>query len=195
MIVARLTQAIDPDGRKYLRGKTTSAWPLPVGTPLVLKQVGDAYELFELGPRDVRVSPEAIAAFTGDIEEGGIAFRVLRTRPNFHCLVGNVVNASRLARSGTKVFFQGTQKMNDQKKPLTNGLVTLSEARKVVEKGMDLAARAESAREFSSAMRHVFQVIRAANRAGLVTADEEKQSRLDAILAETGLQDEGEVLL
>ncbi len=84
--------------------------------------------------------------------------------------------------------------MNDQKKPLTNGLVTLAEARKVVEKGMALAAHAESAREFSSAMRHVFAIIRAANKAGLVTADKEKQSRLDGILAETELQDDEEAL-
>ncbi len=68
MIVARLEIAIDADGRRYLKGRVVSDWPLKRGTPLVLKRVGDAYELFELGPRDVRVSPEAIAGFVGDIE-------------------------------------------------------------------------------------------------------------------------------
>ncbi len=68
MIVARLHVAQSPDGRKYMTGTTVSSWPLKAGVMLVLKRVGDVYELSELGPRDVRVSPEAIAAFVGDIE-------------------------------------------------------------------------------------------------------------------------------
>ncbi len=82
--------------------------------------------------------------------------------------------------------------MNDPQNSLTNGLVSHEEVRNVVQKGMELAATAKTAREFSSAMRHVFAIIRAANKAGLVTADKEKQSRLDGILAETGLQDDEE---
>jgi hypothetical protein len=51
MILARLNLRIGPDGRPILAGATSSAWNLPVGTPVVLVKRGhETYELREAGP-------------------------------------------------------------------------------------------------------------------------------------------------
>lgn len=71
MIVARLHVAQSPDGRKFLAGRVVSDWPLKRGCPLVLlKGANGEYELSELGPRDVRLSPDGFKTFVGD-DEGG----------------------------------------------------------------------------------------------------------------------------
>lgn len=63
MIIARLHPATDPDGRKYLVGETVSAWPVPVGAPVLLLRVGNVYELSERAPRENRFSREALGSF------------------------------------------------------------------------------------------------------------------------------------
>lgn len=63
MIVARLTPTEDASGRRYLEGQTTSAWPLPLGTKLMLRKVGESYELVDCSERPVRFTPEALGSF------------------------------------------------------------------------------------------------------------------------------------
>jgi hypothetical protein len=70
MIIARLTPKTDPAGRKYLVGRTTSAWPLQVGVLVVLRKERDgSYALLELGPRSGTVpTREGLASFLEDVE-------------------------------------------------------------------------------------------------------------------------------
>ncbi len=84
--------------------------------------------------------------------------------------------------------------MNDQN-PLTSGLH--ADARKVVKKGMELAASAKTAREYASAMRPVLAVLRAMNKAGrvqnAVESLEQRRARLKEIRDELGIEAGGEM--
>jgi hypothetical protein len=67
MIIARLTLRTDSQGKRHLVGRTTSSWAIPVGTVVVMRRVGDAYELAELAPRTIRAPDEtALASFLPD---------------------------------------------------------------------------------------------------------------------------------
>ena len=63
MIIARLEKKTDPDGKPYLTGKLTVNWHFTLGTPVVLRRLGDEYQLLELGPRDGSRDRQAILSF------------------------------------------------------------------------------------------------------------------------------------
>lgn len=53
----------DPGGKRYLAGRTVGNWPPKAGTLVVLRRVGDEYELSELGERPCRFTPELAEAW------------------------------------------------------------------------------------------------------------------------------------
>jgi hypothetical protein len=64
VIIARLKVETDPDGQRHLMGRTTSSWPLAVGTMVVLRRRSDEYELLELGERKCQTpTDQTLASF------------------------------------------------------------------------------------------------------------------------------------
>lgn len=66
MIIARLTKKTDPEGKPYLAGKLTVNWHFTLGTPVVLRRVGDDYELLELAPRSVNRDSQSLLNFINE---------------------------------------------------------------------------------------------------------------------------------